>query len=125
MMKSLSFLLLLLASLSVRSQAQSLVNTNWKTYVGDPVSDSITLHIKVDSSVVTMTNGMVVVRSHYKLSGDTLSFEDYEGQYMCPNMVGEYKFSRTESILSLMLVNDPCDGRAQAMAGTKWRKVQD
>jgi hypothetical protein len=123
-MKQATFLLLL-ALLTVPSHGQSLVNTNWKTYIGDPVNDSITLHIKPDSSFVTLTNGTVVVRSHCKVSGDTLSLDDYDGQFMCPNAMGRYKISRTEGMLSLALIDDTCDGRAQSLAGSKWRKVPD
>jgi hypothetical protein len=123
-MKQASFLLLL-ALLTVSSHGQSLVNTNWKTYIGDPVNDSITLHIRPDSSLVTLTNGTVVVRTHCKVAGDTLSLDDYDGQYMCPNAVGRYKISRTEDVLSLKLIDDPCDGRAQSLSSAKWRKVPD
>jgi hypothetical protein len=124
-MKQATFLLLLLALLTVPSHGQSLVNTNWKTYIGDPVNDSITLHIKPDSSFVTLTNGTVVVRTHCKVSGDTLSLDDYDGQYMCPNAVGRYKISRTENMISLTVIDDLCDGRAQSLGGVRWRKVAD
>jgi hypothetical protein len=124
-MKQATFLLILFALLTVRSQGQSLVNTNWRTYIGDPVNDSITLHIKPDSSYVTLTNGTVVVRSHCKVSGDTLSLDDYDGQFMCPSAVGRYKVSRTGDIFTLALIDDPCDGRQQSLIGSKWRKVPD
>ncbi len=123
-MKQACFLLVL-ALLTVRSQSQSLLNTNWRTYIGDPVNDSITLHIRPDSSFVTLTNGAVVVRSHCKISGDTLSLDDYDGQFMCPNAVGKYKVNKTGSMMSLTLIDDACDGRQQSLMGSKWRKVPD
>ena len=123
-MKQATFLILF-ALMAVVSQGQSLVNTNWRTYIGDPVNDSITLHIKPDSSYVTLTNGTVVVRSHCKVSGDTLSLDDYDGQYMCPNAVGRHKVSRAGDIITLALIDDPCDGRQQSLVGSKWRKVPD
>ena len=115
--------ILLLALLTVKSNAQSLQNTNWKTFVAGQVNDSIVLHILSDTSFVTMTNGAVVVRSHFRVSGDTLSLDDYEGEFSCPNMVGKYKFSRTADLLTMTLVDDPCDGRAQSIGSSKWRKV--
>ena len=123
-MKQATFLLLL-ALLTVRSHGQSLVNTNWRTYIGDPVNDSITLHIRQDSSFVTLTNGTVVVKSRCKVSGDTLSLDDYDGQFMCPNAVGRYKVNRTGETITLALIDDPCDGRQQSLIGSKWRKVPD
>ena len=116
---------LVLALLAVRSHGQSLVNTNLRTYIGDPVNDSVTLHIKPDSSFVTLASGAVVVRSHCKISGDTLSLDDYDGQFMCPNSVGRYKLTKTGNIISFTLIDDPCDGRAQSLGGSKWRKVPD
>jgi hypothetical protein len=125
MMKQSTFLIffLFLTILATKSYGQSLSNTNWKTFIGDPLNDSIILHIKLDSSFVTMSAGTVVVRSLVKVSGDTLTLDDYDGQYACPNMAGKYKFSRTADVLSFTLVDDPCDGRAQSLSNIKWRKV--
>jgi hypothetical protein len=122
---TLMIFFLFLTVLATKLHGQSLSNTNWKTFIGDPLNDSIILHIKLDSSFVTMSNGAVVVRSVLKVSGDTLSLDDYDGQYACPSMVGKYKFSRIEGLLSFILVDDPCDGRAQSLANAKWRKVGD
>lgn len=127
-MMKLSYFLLsffILTVLMTKSEAQSLSNTNWKIYIGEPLNDSIVLHIKQDSSFVTMSNGDVVVRSLFKVSGDTLTLDDYDGQYACPSMAGKYKFSRAADVLSFTLVDDPCGGRAQSLANAKWRKVGD
>lgn len=69
--------------------AQSLKNTNWKAYFGDPLYDTLTLHIRTDSSFVTDKSGNAVVRSVCKVSADTLSLTDYDGQYACPNATGK------------------------------------
>lgn len=102
---------------------QTISNTSWKTYIGDPVNDTLTIHIKTDSSFVTTTGGAVVVRSLCKLSGDTLSLSDYDGQYACPNMTGRYKIALKGDELSFVLIDDPCEGRAQSLSGLKWKKV--
>jgi hypothetical protein len=102
--------------------AQSLKNTNWKTYIGDPVNDTLTLHIRMDSSFVTNKSGNVVVRSVCKVWADTLSFTDYDGQYACPNGTGKYKISVTADVLELTLIDDPCD-RANSLNGAKWTRL--
>lgn len=124
-MKHLTLLLLLFAAAVTPTCAQSLINTNWKTYFGDPVNDSLVLHIRTDTSFVTNRMGTAVVRSVCKISGDTLSFDDYDGEYACPSMVGRYKVSQAEGVLSFVLIDDPCDGRAGSLPATKWKKVPD
>jgi hypothetical protein len=106
-----------------RADAQSLVNTNWKAFIADPVNDTLVLHIKTDTSFVTNATGAVVVRSVCKLSGDTLSLTDYDGEYACPSMTGRYKMSQADDLLKFVLIDDPCDGRAGALPNTKWRKA--
>jgi hypothetical protein len=124
----LSALALVISLLSIQAQAQtqtpSLKNTNWKLYVPD-LNDSITLHIKMDSSFVTATTGDPIVRSVCKISADTLSFTDYDGQYACPGQTGKYKISVPDdgSSLTLTLIDDPCDGRATAINKLKWTRA--
>lgn len=111
--------------LSIRTYAQtqtpSLRNTNWKLFVPE-LNDTITLHIKTDSSFVTGATGEAVVRSVCKVSADTLSFTDYDGQYACPNATGKYKISLADdaSSMTLTLIEDPCDGRANSINKAKW-----
>jgi hypothetical protein len=125
---SLSALALVISLLSIRAKAQtqspSLKNTNWKLYVPD-LNDSITLHIKMDSSYVTATTGDPIVRSVCKISADTLSFTDYDGQYACPGQTGKYKISIPDdgNSLTLTLIEDPCDGRATAINKLKWTRA--
>jgi hypothetical protein len=104
-----------------QSQTPSLKNTNWKIFIPD-LNDTITLHIKTDSSYVTGTTGDAVVKSVCKVSGDTLSFTDYDGQYACPNATGKYKINLSDdgNNLTLILIEDPCDGRANAINKLKW-----
>lgn len=106
-----------------QSQPPSLRNTNWKLYVAE-LGDTITLHIKMDSSYVTTTNGDAVVRSVCKVSADTLFFTDYDGQYACPNMTGKYKISLSDDANSLTftLIDDPCEGRTNAINKAKWTR---
>jgi hypothetical protein len=121
----LAFSFLLIAALLTRADAQSLVNTNWKAYIGEPVNDTLVLHIKADSSSVTDRTGTAVVRSVCKISGDTLSLTDFDGEYACPSMTGKYKVAQTGEQLVFTLIDDPCDGRAGALPATKWMKAPD
>lgn len=115
---------LLSGQVQAQSQASSLKNTNWKLYVPD-LNDSITLHIQVDSSFASTGTGDVVVRSVCHLSGDTLSLVDYDGQYACPNATGKYKvdLSADANALTLTLIDDPCDGRVNAINKMKWTRA--
>jgi hypothetical protein len=116
-------LLTLIFACSLKAQS-TLNNTNWKTYIGDPVNDTLVLHIRMDSSFVTGRGGEAVVRSLCKVSGDTVTFNDYDGQFACQNAIGKYKYSITDEVLSFVLIDDPCDGRAQSIVSTKWKKTK-
>lgn len=111
-----------LLSIHARAQSQlpSLVNTNWNLYIPD-LNDTLTIHIKKDSSYATTANGDVVVRSACKLSGDTVIFTDVDGQYACPNANGKYKISLSDdaNTMTLTLIDDACDGRANALNKVK------
>jgi hypothetical protein len=129
MKKALLLTAVLIATLvSARSFAQSqppsLKNSNWKIFIPD-INDTLTLHIKTDTSYVTNGTGDAVVRSVCKVWADTLSFTDYDGQYACPNATGKYKINLADdaSTLTLILIEDPCDGRANAINKLKWMRA--
>ncbi|HXD77861.1 MAG TPA: hypothetical protein VN616_08630 [Puia sp.] len=118
-------LLALFGFFSTRALAQaepsSMKNTNWKAFI-EQLNDSITLHIGTDSSYVSTSNGDVVVRSVFKMSGDTLMLSDYDGQYACTGMTGKYKTTFSEDVMTTVLIEDPCEGRAGSINNLKWRK---
>ena len=120
---TLLFTFALITGASFRGNTQSLKNTAWKTYVTS-ANDSMILHIGNDSSFVTGSNGDVVVRSVFHVMKDTLTIEDYDGQYMCPNTKGTYLYSIKEEKLVMKLINDGCDGRATGIDGIAWIKVK-
>jgi len=117
--------LFLLTGMSMGLRAQDVKNTSWKTFIGDPLYDSLTIHIRADSSFVTTSSGSVVVRSVCKVAGDTLSLSDYEGQYACPDMTGRYRIKVAEDVLTFLLIDDACDGRATSLNNSKWRRVPE
>jgi hypothetical protein len=115
--------LFLLVSSVFHLQAQSINNKNWKAYMAEPFNDTLTLHIQSDSSFVTLSNGEVLVRSVCKITGDIITIADYStGQYSCPDMTGKYKINLSGDSLTLTLLEDPCEGRSQALNGLKWIK---
>ena len=123
MKKTILFTVILLLTAAFGLRAQSIGNSDWKTFIGDPLNDTLTFHIRGDSSYVTTSQGDVVVRSHCTISGDTLSLRDYEGQYACPDMEGKYKFMINGQVLVLTLIDDPCEGRMHSIDGIKWAKA--
>jgi hypothetical protein len=128
-MKKLTILaiaLLLLGAMSSKAQAPAqfpvLVNTSWKTFISE-ISDTLTLHIKQDSSWVTNSSGQTVVKSVCKVAKDTISMRDVDGMYACPDAEGVYTIKVMDNLLSFTLVNDGCQGRAGSLPGSKWMKV--
>jgi hypothetical protein len=125
-MKKILFFAALFCSPCILSHlyAQSIQNTDWKAFIADPLNDTLIIHIRTDSSFVTNRNGEVLVRSSYTIAGDTLTILDYgTGDYVCPDMKGRYKFIRSGDNLAFTLIDDPCEGRAQTLNGSKWTKA--
>src|SRR5258705_2966919 len=82
-----------LTSTLFQLHAQSINNSNWKAFFGDPFNDTLIIHIHGDSSFVTKSNGEVLVRSNYTIAGDTITISDYgTGEYTCPAK-GKYKIN--------------------------------
>jgi hypothetical protein len=116
----------LLAAATFQLQAQSISNKNWKAYLAEPFNDTLTLHIQSDSSFVTTSTGEVLVQSSCKITGDIFTLTDYSTtQYSCPDATGKYKIelSKDGNSLTFTLIEDACDGRAQALSGLKWVKA--
>lgn len=110
-----------LASFLFHLNAQSINNRNWKIYVGDPMNDTLTLHIKSDSSFVTNSRGDVMIRTNCTVSGDTLTIADYDsGEHSCPEAKGKYKIDLKGNTFKSTLIEDGCEGRAQILNGATW-----
>jgi hypothetical protein len=121
---SLAAGLFLLASAVFHLQAQSINNKNWKAWFAEPFNDTLTLHLQSDSSFVTLSSGEVLVQTNCKITSETLTLTDYStGQYSCPDATGKYKINLSGDSFTLTLIEDPCEGRAQALNGLKWIKA--
>ena len=116
--------LLLFTSALFHLQAQSINNKNWKAWLAEPLNDTITFHIQSDSSFVTSSRGEVLVQTNCKITGDVLTLTDQStGEYSCPDATGKYKINLSGDSFTLTLIEDPCEGRAQALNGLKWVRV--
>ena len=125
MQKTIIFVgLFFLASAFSGIKAQSIDNKSWKTYISDPINDTVTFHIHSDSSFVTNSQGEVMVHNHCKISRDTLTVLDYGIEEMgCPDMKGVYKINLSGNSFTLTLIDDPCDGRSNALKDRKWAQT--
>jgi hypothetical protein len=113
-----------LASFLFHLNAQSINNRNWKIYVGDPLNDTLTLHIKSDSSFVTNSRGDVMIRTNCTISGDTLTIADYDsGEHSCPEAKGKYKIDLKGNSFKSTVIEDGCEGRAQLLNGATWTEA--
>jgi hypothetical protein len=122
-MKKLLLLTVIFFSLcAVKLNAQSLTNTAWKGFFGDPVNDTLTIHFQKDTFYVSNPAGDVVVRSVLKISKDTMTITDVDGMYMCPQSDGVYKYSITGDNISFTLVSDACEGR-NGITQIKWTRA--
>lgn len=126
--KTLDFALLTLFVLCcgvahAQTEAPAVKNTVWKAWL-EQLNDSISLHITNDSSFVTTSNGDTVVRSVCKMSDDTLLLSDYDGQYACTGVTGKYKVSFDNDVMTTVLIDDACEGRAGSINNLKWRRSQ-
>ena len=115
---------LCLVLMSSQLHAQSINNRNWVASFGDPINDSLTLHIQSDSSFVATSKGDVIIHTTCTVKGDTLTILDHGGgEHECPDMKGTYKINLAGNTLTLTTIDDACEGRGQALNGTKWTEV--
>ena len=106
---------------STLCQAQSVDNRNWKAYLEAPINDTVTFHIHSDSSFVTNSNGEVVIRVNCAITRDSLTIVNQDGaETGCPDQKGKYKIDLKENNFKLTLIEDACEGRAQALNGVIW-----
>jgi len=123
-MKKIIFLtaFLLFIGLS-RSQSQSLQNTHWKSLFAAPINDTAIFNFAKDTSNMTSSKGVEIVRSIFHVTNDTLTIKDIGGEIACGDEPGIYTYTITKTTLKLMVVTDPCDGRANSLSGRIWART--
>ena len=113
--------LFFLTSAMFHLRAQSINNKTWKAFFAEPFNDTLTFHIKSDSSFVTLRTGEMLVQTNCKIIGDTLTLADYStNEYSCPDVTGRYKINLSGDSFILTFIEDPCEGRVRALDGVRW-----
>jgi len=116
---------LCLGFMSSQIHAQSINNRDWIAAFGNPINDSLTLHVRSDSTLVTNSHGDVIVHTSFTIKGDTLTILDQgSGEHECPDAKGTYKINLAGNTFTLTLIDDACEGRGQALNGVKWAEVK-
>ena len=124
MRKALILSIVLMLAGAVSLHAQSLKGTNWKLYISE-LNDTLTFHVRGDSTFVTDGSGEIVVRSACRISKDTITMKDIDGKYACADQVGVYTYKFNADALTLTLVSDPCDNRSNSISGARWIRAKD
>ncbi|RPJ52883.1 MAG: hypothetical protein EHM23_32065 [Acidobacteria bacterium] len=113
--RSLSFVALVAVCL-LDAGSQWLTAQSGTFPVGSYESGPFTITFKAgDNFEVTHSNGGGVTGT-YKISGDQAEFTDLAGDYACPGAVGKYTWKVESEKLVFTLVDDKCDGRAEALS---------
>ncbi|HEY4967798.1 MAG TPA: hypothetical protein VII28_15440 [Puia sp.] len=107
-----------------QTQAQSLQKTQWKSFFAAPINDTGIFSFAEDTSNISTGKGAEIVRSVFHVSHDTVTIKDVSGEIACGDEVGVYTFTITKTTLKLMLVTDPCDGRANSLSGRVWERTK-
>ena len=107
-----------------QTQAQSLQKTQWKSLFAAPINDMAIFSFAKDTSNITNSKGMEIVRSIFHVSHDTVTIKDVSGEIACGDEAGVYTFTITKTTLKLMVVTDPCDGRANSLSGRVWARTK-
>lgn len=93
--------------------------TSWRTY-NKVVGDTVTLNFHTDSAAILSPTGVPVWQSTFKLKNDVITFHDYGGMNPCHDLTGSYHVRITGDTLTLVLAEDPCDGRTGTLITRPW-----
>jgi hypothetical protein len=80
------------------------------------------MHMGVDTSFSTSSSGDLIVRSNYKVVGDTIKLKDIDGQYPCMEGEGVYRYIIDGDSMTFSLITDPCENRSEALKECKFIK---
>jgi cell wall-associated protease len=115
--------------LSTHAKAQ-LAGTHWQATINIPMPVKAMFDFKADTLFLIQVNfpdsGMLHETMKYKFENDTLSLQKISGDSPCDNSsVGKYKVEFKDEKMFLILIEDACDGRANAWpSDDPWVKVK-
>jgi|ERR1700694_4931540 len=105
--------------------ASPLQDTKWKSYVGEPLNDTLIWKFDRDSFFIQTQTAEVLLTGIYTCAHDTLAFYDLGGQYACPiNQTGKYRFAINGDVMQLNMISDECMGRAMAINSGRMKRVK-
>ncbi|RPI27590.1 MAG: hypothetical protein EHM61_07920 [Acidobacteria bacterium] len=110
----LVFVLLLSSSQPVRAEAKQFPDGSYQ-------AGPFTVTFKEGKFQVTIASGAGVTGT-YKVSGEQVEFTDQEGEFMCPDAPGKYSWKLDGEKIVLTLIDDPCEGRTQALTSEPLKK---
>ncbi len=81
------------------------------TYQADP----FTITLEQGGTFRVVHSSGAGVTGTYKVSGDKIEFTDQEGDLVCQGSTGKYTWKADHDSLIFSIVDDVCDGRAEAL----------
>ncbi len=124
-MKKTALLTVITCFLFAGAKAQ-LTNTKFKgTVQMESPTDIVWSFEKDTSRVYTKTDSMMIETMLYKLDKDVLSLTKAYGTSPCDmTVVGKYKIELKDDKMTLTLIEDACNDRANAINGTSYTKIK-
>jgi len=104
-------------------RAQTVLHTKWKGYYPS-IRDTVTLSFEDDSASVVTPTTVPVLRSGFKFKGGLIIFHDAGGMSGCRDLGGSYHVRISADTLTLVMAEDPCDGRAGVLIIKPWIRVR-
>jgi hypothetical protein len=114
-----------LAAMIVGSANAQYANTAWEGLYRIPEETEMILRFSNDTlylqEPLTGDNFEVM---HYSIKNDTLTFSKISGNSDCGDEKGIYKLSIKDDKLFMIVINDDCPGRADAIPFEGLKKIQ-
>ena len=112
----------LLFALTTKAQLE---NTSWEATFYIPDAMPMVLQFKADTmflKVAETRDDFEVM--HYTVKNDTLSYTKISGNSDCgPDQKALYKIEIKDDLLFLTVINDECEGRANATPSEGFKKI--
>lgn len=108
----------------VKNTTRRLQNTAWKSFIGQPVNDTIVIRFVTDSMYLQTRSGETMVSSVFTVTSDTILLNDVSGAIACLNEPGKYKYAIVADVIKFDLIQDAGRGRVGAITTTKWERVK-
>jgi hypothetical protein len=125
-MKAKSFfltglVLVLLLTLTIGARAEDFKKG---TYTA-PGEGNWTIKFAEENKILVLRDGEVAAEGQYKINGGEMVITDESGPMSCgEDRPGKYRWHLEGKKLSFTVIEDPCEGRAQALTSLAWTRVE-